>query len=485
VKKNFQLLISLSITLLVAISFALVAWLFSQNLYRILVEQALEDNQVIGESVLELLQKVHNDDKNLEHIIPSVQNTCDLLKLPNGGYVCATTSDGALVAAPGFTTAHNGKTNLNKARFSNLDRTSEKKFNDLVTDSVFRGFYEYPASGYSDIIVKVKHKSGLHILVHQDNRQITQKAQEEGNRLLFIGIGLSVFIGLLIYFFVNKQILSYQETISKQNLNITTAYQKIEAQHERIIASINYAQRIQQAILPATEDISIVFPRHFVLLKPKNIVSGDFYYFQEKNDLSFLAVADCTGHGVPGALMTMLGHEILNEIIQTKGITSPDLILNELHLQVRKSLKQKERQNNDGMDISIVVIDRANQELRFAGAKNSLVYLQGNQFFVLKGDREPIGGKQLEMQRIFTKQIVPIHPESPMTLYLFSDGIIDQFGGGEKKKFGSQRLRELLLKLAEMPMPEQKKWLDETIEQWRGESNEKQTDDILVLGVRL
>jgi phosphoserine phosphatase RsbU/P len=208
-----------------------------------------------------------------------------------------------------------------------------------------------------------------------------------------------------------------------------------------------------------------VFPHHFVLLKPKNIVSGDFYYFQEKNGLYFLAVADCTGHGVPGALMTMLGHEILNEIIQTNGITSPDLILNELHLKVRKSLKQKERQNNDGMDIGLVVLDRVNQELWFAGAKNSLIYLRGDQFYVLKGDREPIGGKQLEMQRVFTKHIIAIHPELPMTLYLLSDGLTDQFGGKEKKKFGSQRLRELLLQMVELPMPEQKKLLDEAIEQ--------------------
>jgi hypothetical protein len=140
VNKKFQLIISLSITLLVAISFALVAWLFSQNLYRILVEQAINDNQVIGESVLGLLQKVHNDDKNLEHIIPSVQNTCDLLKLPNGGYVCATTPDGALVAYPGLTDTLRGKTNLNKATFSSLDRSSEKNSMTWKKIAFFRVF---------------------------------------------------------------------------------------------------------------------------------------------------------------------------------------------------------------------------------------------------------------------------------------------------------------------------------------------------------
>jgi serine phosphatase RsbU (regulator of sigma subunit) len=286
------------------------------------------------------------------------------------------------------------------------------------------------------------------------------------------------------------ELIVKRESIKRKNHAMEEALALIRDQNHKITSSINYAQRIQQAMLPSESDLQDLLPESFILFKPRDHVSGDFYWFIGNNnknkvwaDGSNIAItaADCTGHGVPGALMSMIGYNHLEEI-SFRGINEPDQILNELHKGVRKALKQEQSENRDGMDMALCLIDRKAKEIRFAGAKNPMIYIQNNEMFEIKGDTVPIGGIQKEQERIFTKHRVSI--EQPTWVYLFSDGYVDQFGGPEGRKFMSRRFKELIMEIYQKPMDEQKHILDEAIENWKGEKN-KQIDDILVIGFKV
>ena len=277
---------------------------------------------------------------------------------------------------------------------------------------------------------------------------------------------------------INEELHTTLETVKVQK-------EEIEGTNERIKDSIRYAQRIQKALLPLEEK----FAQHlgkdnfFVLHKPKDVVSGDFYFFQEVDNKLIIMAVDCTGHGVPGAFMSMIGINLLEEIILSKRNTNPAEILTLLHKKIRFALKQGETDNRDGMDLSIVVIDKEKQIMEFAGAKNAMIYIQNKQLYTLKADKMTIGGEQKEKERIFTKQSVDI--SQPTTIYLFTDGYQDQFGGKSKKKFMISQMREMFLNFENTQMSAQQNTLDQSIENWMADGQEKQIDDILVLGVKL
>lgn len=250
-----------------------------------------------------------------------------------------------------------------------------------------------------------------------------------------------------------------------------------------ITASIEYARRIQSAILPELNEVYHTLPESFVLYKPKDIVSGDFYWFAEKNGLCIFAVADCTGHGVPGALMSMIGHNLLNQIILEKGVTDPDEVLNRLNDGVRAALKQDhhEQDTSDGMDIAICTIDTKRREVLFAGALRPLILVKRGLLSKIESDRFPIGGSQDTRERKFTLHRFLL--EAGDTIYMFSDGFADQFGGEKGKKYMMKRLLETLLKYSHLSMPEQSTKLDQSFESWKGEY--MQVDDVLLVGIRL
>ncbi len=331
------------------------------------------------------------------------------------------------------------------------------------------------------------------------NQEILKKDGELQRMIIYIivvfsGIGMVVSYFLFISRKRNiraknvakelaKKIELQRQAISQQADELHITLQTVEKQRDDITASIAYALRIQQAILPLPEHITQHLPAHFVLFKPRDVVSGDFYYFEEKKGKLILAAVDCTGHGIPGAFMTMIASEILNEIIQHKDIVAPDTILNELHKRVRLALKQQESQNRDGMDLSLVVIDKKAKTMDFAGAKNPLLYIQNNEIIQLKADKMPIGGEQTEAERVFTKQTINL--DQSTTVYLFSDGYQDQFGGTANKKFMIANMRNLFLQIYQQPMHTQKEILDHTINEWIKAGKEEQIDDILVIGLRL
>ncbi len=258
----------------------------------------------------------------------------------------------------------------------------------------------------------------------------------------------------------------------------------IESKNKSITSSINYAKRIQEAMLPLLERIDQSLDEYFILFKPRDIVSGDFYWFAEQDDKIIFTAVDCTGHGVPGAFMSMIGSEILTTIVG-QGITKPAEILENKDKYVKKALKQDKTENHDGMDMSLCTIDKEKKIVEWAGAKNPLVYIQNDELVHIKGSPRGIGGYQLindERQEDFKNHIIS-YANTETYFYIFSDGFQDQFGGPRERKFMIKRLKNLILENHKKPMNEQKQIFNSVIESWMEKTD--QTDDILLIGFKL
>lgn len=304
----------------------------------------------------------------------------------------------------------------------------------------------------------------------------------------------------------NMEINMQKEELETQAENLKYSNQEIQKQNTNIMASINYAKRIQHAILPLEENIRQSLEDFFVLWKPKNIVSGDFYWFysfpvgsdqgqvnsKEPNSTlttdhlpltTILAAVDCTGHGVPGAFMSMIGSQLLNEIVIERQIWQSNRILEEMNRSIFRILNQQDSNVHDGMDIALCVINKKEQKIQFSGAMNNLYYVQNENFGIIKGDKHSLGGKQLRDKIFFTAHDLKI--ENEIMIYLCSDGYQDQFGGKEDTKFGVKRFRELLFQISSKPLEVQKQILEETIETWILPSQQELIDDVLVIGVRI
>jgi serine phosphatase RsbU (regulator of sigma subunit) len=272
---------------------------------------------------------------------------------------------------------------------------------------------------------------------------------------------------------LTEQVRIRTEEIVRQN-------QIIAEKNKEMTDSLRYASRLQQAILPATEAIRGAFPESFVLYLPKDIVSGDFYSYECSGGRHVLAAADCTGHGVAGAIMSMIGSSLLKQIILEKSVTDPAEILKQLSEGVIESLRQAENSTNDGMDIALCCLDPDTRTLRFAGANRPLWMIRNGELQVIPSDKFPIGGLQMERSRPFHTHDIPLLAGD--LFYIFSDGYSDQFGGSEGKKLMTKRFRELLLSVHHRPMSEQGTALRDFIGTWKGHL--EQLDDILVIGFR-
>ncbi|WP_338766235.1 SpoIIE family protein phosphatase [Bernardetia sp. ABR2-2B] len=282
----------------------------------------------------------------------------------------------------------------------------------------------------------------------------------------------------------NEEISFQQAQILEQNHELEIAVNEIEDKNKEITSSITYAKRIQEAILPNIINIQKVLPESFVYFRPRDIVSGDFYFFHEikEEQKIILAAVDCTGHGVPGAFMSMVGNEILSRIVAENNITSPAEILNRLNKGITTALHKDETDIHDGMDLALVCIDKKAKTLTFAGAKNPLFYIQNNNLEVIKGDKMPIGGSDREHKGDFTEHV--IDTSIPTTFYIFSDGFQDQFGGEQGRKFMVKNFRNLLFEIHKKDTAEQKQILYQTFKDWIGNEH-KPIDDVLVIGGRV
>jgi len=296
-----------------------------------------------------------------------------------------------------------------------------------------------------------------------------------------------------------KKLWSQSMAIHKEKEKIHEIKVEIELKHREVIDSVNYAKRIQEAILPSLTEISVCFPESFVLFKPKNIVSGDFYWFSQKDGKKIIASIDCTGHGVPGAFMSVIGSTLLNQIVNEKGITDPAEILDQLNKGVNHSLHQTQTgsESRDGMDAAICCFDsqphplpplqlerglrgEVGLKLQYAGANRSLYYIKNNVLEETKADKFPIGGLDYNDLKKFTTHTFEINKSD--TFYISTDGFADQFGLNNKK-LKTKKFKEILLSIQNKSMDEQKEFLDIFIENWR--ENLEQTDDILIIGIRV
>lgn len=273
-----------------------------------------------------------------------------------------------------------------------------------------------------------------------------------------------------------EEVVKQKEEIEIQSIKLATLY-------KHVTDSIRYAKRIQEAILPPEKVIRKLLPDAFILYKPKDIVSGDFYWLDEKNGRVLIAAVDCTGHGVPGAFMSIVGYNILHRAVNEYAATAPGIILDELSKGVSETLHQKshETATKDAMDITLCSIDFNKRELEFAGAFNPLYILRDNIIQEYKADKFPIGMFVGDEMKNFTNNKVGLKKGD--IVYLFSDGYSDQFGGPHGKKFMAKQFKSVLLGIQNIPMQDQRQFLDKTIEDWRG--NEEQVDDILVIGIRI
>ncbi|WP_338791641.1 two-component regulator propeller domain-containing protein [Bernardetia sp. MNP-M8] len=269
---------------------------------------------------------------------------------------------------------------------------------------------------------------------------------------------------------------------AKSYEQITEQSKAISIQNENIKSSINYASRIQRAMLPPIEEIKNTFDSAFVLWLPRNVVSGDFYWFAKTENKICIAAIDCTGHGVPGAFMSMIGNDMLNNIILEKKILNPSLVLSTLHQQVSTALRQSETQNRDGMDMSLCIYDTKTKELAFAGAKSPLYYVQDEELKDIAGSKFPIAGKWgVEKERVYKNHILKIEKET--TIFLCTDGYQDQFGGDKGKKLMKKKMKSLFVEIAKLDDTKQKEKLENYFLDWK--KDEEQVDDVLVMGFKI
>jgi PAS domain S-box-containing protein len=257
---------------------------------------------------------------------------------------------------------------------------------------------------------------------------------------------------------------------------------EIQNKNKKINDSINYAKRIQNAILPNTNIINRALSNSFILYKPKDVVSGDFpWYVQTKTDL-YMAAVDCTGHGVPGALLSLIGYFLLNDIVRSRKITDPGIILDQLDEGVTETLRQDQddSETKDGMDIALCRINTQTRHVEYAGAHRPLYVMKNGELEEFKGNKFAIGGGIYKNQTKFTNHKIDLNQGD--SIYFCSDGFPDQFGGPDNRKFGPKQLRDLINRVHHMPMQEASKIFDHEWESWKGD--QKQTDDVLLIGIK-
>ena len=274
-----------------------------------------------------------------------------------------------------------------------------------------------------------------------------------------------------------KELAVEQDLIAK----ISEQKNKIERQQKELEESLEYASSIQSALLPDLRYFQKLFPDSFILFKPRDIVSGDFYWYARKGSRIAITAADCTGHGVPGAFMSMLGISFLNEIV-SKCIPRANTILNRLRENVMKALHQTGdiTENKDGLDIALCVIDLDEMQMEFSGAFNPLYLIRKGILHETRGDKMPIGINAVA-EKSFSNHTLKLHTGD--LIYLFSDGYADQFGGPEDKKFKYSTLKDLLLRISQKPMEAQKKVLENSFGRWKADG--EQLDDVLIIGIKI
>ncbi len=321
-------------------------------------------------------------------------------------------------------------------------------------------------------------------IAHLDEETRTMIDKQRNLIIVFVVIGVVFLILLTVVATMLRKIKKINSRLENQKAEIEKQKNLIQIKNEQITDSINYARKIQDSILMREDKIKRWFPQMFIYYKPKDIVSGDFYWFSKFESKHVIAAIDCTGHGVPGAFLSMIGNTLLHEIVNIKHVFKPDTILSMLHDGITLALNQDDEASSEvGMDMSLCTVDSMLHRFQFAGAKNNIYVVQGNKLKILKANYCSIGGKPLrpDMKVEFTSY--DFMYDDNTSIYMFSDGYLDQYGGVNNEKFNTSRFKEMILTNRELPMEQQKEIVSKTMDNWRGEK--PQIDDFLVLGVKL
>lgn len=398
------------------------------------------------------------------------------------------------------------KLSLLISKKNNILNYSSYSYQSMATASEKIGNFKdayYYHKNYTEIKDKIYNSENAALLTEIQTKYETEKQKKQiilsktelakQNALTNIFIfGFIVMIFLVVFILrsyktkakKNKIILEQKVAVEEKNKIIEEKSQVVETQHKDITDSIKYAERIQGAILPPRNLWNSILPNSFVYHKPKDILSGDFYWIAETDEHKFVAAADCTGHGVPGALISIVNYNLLNKAVLEKNITNPGDILDAVDVWLTESLHQTVENSTvkDGMDISLIAINKKTNEIAFSGANNPLyVYKKDEQVIEYKGDKFPVGSFVGEQTKKFTTRSITV--EKGDTLYLFSDGYADQFGGEKGKKFKLKNQREQLKIACNLPIIDQRKFLHNRFSEWKGEL--EQVDDVLIIGIEM
>lgn len=335
------------------------------------------------------------------------------------------------------------------------------------------------------------------------NQKIILESKLVIRNIILISSIILLLLFLFIFFYIQKQksnkklqiknieITQKNEEIQVQKNNIEELLIKTTEAHESIKKSIDYAGIIQTAMINKSPKLSDFFPESFILYKAKDIVGGDFYWYSKINNKIIVAAIDCTGHGVPGAFLTVLGNNILNQLVTVQKITDPGLILEKMNIIVKETLNQEKSNNKDGMDMAICTIDYENQKLYFAGANNPLLLINNDEMNIVKGEKYGIGGFSnmlYEKFKLINKktsmyQTHNINYAKDTAIYLFSDGFQDQINTETNKRISSRKFYQLLKENSHLPMKKQKEILYDFLNKIKGDN--EQVDDILIIGIKL
>jgi serine phosphatase RsbU (regulator of sigma subunit) len=310
----------------------------------------------------------------------------------------------------------------------------------------------------------------LQLQNEQDKKEIQFREKENRQRIIIAGVTLGLILILIFSVFLYKRF----KITEKQN-------KIIEGKNKEITDSINYAKRIQQAILPPVGIIEKSFSGAFVLYKPKDIVSGDFYWFAETNLNKIIAVADCTGHGVPGGFMSMLGYEMLQDVVLKDNITTTSEALKAMDIRITETLNKSSKTFRDGMDMAICAFNKNKGTLQFSGANRPLIHISKGQLTEYTPDKNTIGGDIDGTEKSY--KCMEINAQKGDMIYMFTDGYADQFGGPKGKKFKTKQLKELLLEVVQLDPKEQQTTLTQKMEEWKGKL--EQVDDVCVIGIKI
>jgi|GEM_PF-3814116 len=387
-----------------------------------------------------------------------------------------------------------------KAQALELDRIKSRKreleaIDALRVNELEGKESELRTNEYRKRIDERNHQTSIRLLAKdkelleqsQKSQQESLDSQREREKLMFGLILLAIvavgatYAGLSRVKTANLKLRVQQDEVRQQKDSIELMFNLLETKNKSITDSIKYARRIQSAVVPGVEILAEVFPLSFVLLRPRDVVSGDVYYVHRTERYSFLASIDCTGHGVPGAMLSVIGHQTLDNIIKSEAYVKPHTILHALDHTLASILRSDQYDLQQGMDIGLLVIDRKEQVMHFSGAVHNLIYVQNGALQELKASRCSIGGlvhiddKVYETHTLSTKE--------PMYAYLYSDGLPTQLGGPQGKKYSSNRLKEVLLSLNGQSASAKKATLELSVDEWIG-TELRQLDDILVLGFR-